>query len=561
MYTKKAVKKGMTAVLLAMMTVSVLAGCKKSSTVTKAGNTSETQTTESAVQSNVGAIPAPTIDTSRKSTANSDGKYEKITIGLADDPKDLGPTGYGATSYMIAAPNYMETLFDIKDNDYVPILAKGYTKVDDTHWEVQLYDNIYDSEGNHITASDVVYSIKLLQDSGKAVRYDYFQSAVAKDDYTVEFTWTKPVDSIGALEWPWCRTYIVSQKAYEAGNFTSAPVGTGPYKVSEYVAGSHLTLTANDKYWQSADKTDPDHKANVKTIEYDIIAETSQHVIALSTNQIQYSQYIPGENLKDFEEGGQYADKASVYITQGSALEVLMGNNTEGKITADPNFRKAMWYAIDNNAVAASVGTYLPSAALGTPFFSDYDKAWETDSENYMASMNLDKAKEYLAKTSYKGETLKLMGTSDEATKSAMTMIQTLLLNAGIKTEIKAEDGTMLEDDMLNADSWDILYKDCGGSSQVGEWNRFVNYNEFGTGKNMSFIQDDQLQKLYETASSISGHTKENMNTIHNYILQNGYYYALCSPEINAVYSKAFASLAYHEGEFLRPGACDYYLD
>ena len=83
---------------------------------------------------------------------------------------------------------------------------------------------------NNITADDVVFSINTLVDSGKALKYDKFESVKAVDDYTVEFTWTSPIDGIGDLEWPWCRTPIFSQKAYEEGNFHEAPVATGPYR-------------------------------------------------------------------------------------------------------------------------------------------------------------------------------------------------------------------------------------------------------------------------------------------------------------------------------------------
>ena len=51
------------------------------------------------------------------------------------------------------------------------------------------------------------------------------------------------------------------------------------------------------------------------------------------------------------------------------------------------------------------------------------------------------------------------------------------------------------------------------------------------------------------------------MAKVHDYIVENAYYHALCMPKMNAVYSKEFANLVYRESEFLLPGACDYYLD
>ena len=320
-------------------------------------------------------------------------------------------------------------------------------------------------------------------------------------------------------------------------------------------------MEANDDYWQTDDLRDAEHLANVQNVEYDIIAESSQHVIALSTDQIQYTESVPAENLADFEEGGQYAEGHSVYQTQGSGVEVLYPNCYEGKPTADINLRKAIFYALDNNAIATVAGTYDPAKAFGTPFFSDYNEEWETTDNNYMVVYDMDQAKEYLDQSSYNGEELTLLCPTDEASKSACTMIQTLLLQIGINVTIKSEDGTLLEKDALDPANFDLLYKDIGGGSQIGEWNRPINYNEFGTDYNNAMIHDDTLQNYLLTCATVEGHTEENMMEMHNYILDNAYYYAVCIPRTTAVYSDDFATLVYREHEFLRPGSCDYYLD
>ena len=147
---------------------------------------------------------------------------------------------------------------------------------------------------------------------------------------------------------------------------------------------SKVVLEANDDYWQTDELRDPEHEANVQTIEYNIISETAQHVIALSTGQIQYSEYVPSENIADFQEGGQYADGNDVYITQGSGLRVLMGNNAENSPMSDVNLRKAVYYAINNEAVSTVGGAVLPAKALGTSFFADYNPEWEAAENNYM---------------------------------------------------------------------------------------------------------------------------------------------------------------------------------
>lgn len=551
-------KRAAAITLAAAMAVS-LAGCGSGSA---GGKASQAGAAAAAEEQAAASSEAPKADTSRKTTAGSDEKYEKVTVALSSDPQDLAPyTWAGDHSKNYIYYNIYEPLFDFRGGEYIPILAKEYKDVDETHTNVILYDNIFDSAGNHITAQDVVFSTGLLVDSGNAVKYDIFDSVRAVGDYTVEYTWKGPVTQVGALEWPWCRTMIVSQKSYEEiGGFADKPVGTGPYTVSEYVSGSHLTLEANHKYWQSEELRDANHKANVQTIEYDIIAEASQHVIALGTDQIQYSQAVPAENLGDFSEGGQYADRYGVFVTQGSEMYILIPNCSEGNIMSDVNLRKAIFYAIDNNAIAAATGTSIAAAAFGTPFFEDYYPAWEK-TETYMNTYDPEKAKEYLEKSDYNGETISMEGFNREDLKSIMTMIQALLLQAGINVEINAKESALVQSDVNNPEAWDLLLWNPGGGTQVGEWNRPINYNEFGTGFNMAFLHDDTLQGLFETANTVDGHNEENMTKVHDYIVENAYFHALCMPKMNAVYSKDFANLVYRESEFLLPGACDYYLD
>lgn len=71
-----------------------------------------------------------------------------------------------------------------------------------------------------------------------------------------------------------------------------------------------------------------------------------------------------------------------------------MGNNAEESLMSDVNLRKAVYYGIDNEAIATVAGTVLPAKALGTPFFPDYNTDWETADNNYMAVYDPEKAQD-----------------------------------------------------------------------------------------------------------------------------------------------------------------------
>lgn len=102
-----------------------------------------------------------------------------------------------------------------------------------------------------------------------------------------------------------------------------------------------------------------------------------------------------------------------------------------------------------------------------------------------------------------------------------MTMIQTLLLNIGINVEINAEDEALVQTDSLDPTKWDLLITNAGGGCQIGEWNRFTNYNEFGTDYNMAYIHDDTLRITWLPVYT-GWPYYENMNAMHDYILENG---------------------------------------
>ena len=430
-------------------------------------------------------------------------RYPKIVIALNSDPQDLVPNNVNSGAKPFIYQNIYETLFDLESNDYIPVLAKGYTVIDDLHWQVEIYDYIYDSAGNHITADDVVFATKWLVESGFAFKYYMFGDITKVDDYTVEYTWTKPITDFGELEFPWCRTIIFSQEAFKSGNFATDPVATGPYVVTSFVSGSKVVLDANDNYWQT-DKSliSLRHQSHVQTIEYDIIAESSQHVIALETGTIDYSQQVPNENLAGFQDGGEFGDEYNVDIATGSFVYGLVINQSEGNPGNDLNFKLAVYYAIDNESVATALGgTFIPSKAFGTPHFADYVPAWD-DTPNYINTYDPDLAKEYLDKSTYTGQTLKFVTMSDETAKTMATVIQSFLLNIGINTEIETTEPNLMGGYFIDPTTFDIIINGMGGGSQIGEWNRVMNNQELGTDYSVGFVKDPELQRLFEIAKA-----------------------------------------------------------
>ena len=196
----------------------------------------------------------------------------------------------------------------------------------------------------------------------------------AVDEYTVAYHW-KEKPSAAQLEFILVRTFIFSQKAFEEHNFATEPVATGPFVVSGFVSGSELVLEANDDYW--AEKTSEDvsarlglHKATVQTIEFKVISESSQAVVALEMNTVDFCDYVTFSMLAEFEEGGPYSDQYNVDINLSGDYYYMMPNMASSVTGDDLNLRLAMYYALDNDAIATAMGSsYAPLKSLGTAYF------------------------------------------------------------------------------------------------------------------------------------------------------------------------------------------------
>ena len=81
---------------------------------------------------------------------------------------------------------------------------------------------------------------------------------------------------------------IVSQKSYEASTtgFSSDPIGSGPYYISNWIPGASLTLKKDENYWG---KDEGFNNQNVDEIHVKFIAEPAQVAIELETGNVDFA--------------------------------------------------------------------------------------------------------------------------------------------------------------------------------------------------------------------------------------------------------------------------------
>lgn len=197
----------------------------------------------------------------------------------------------------------------IISGEFVPAIVKEYTIAEDgKSMTCTIFDYITDSAGNKLTANDVKFSFETGTALGYITGVSMIDEIVVDNDYQFTFKFGKEL-RLGDLDTIF-RTAIVTQAAYEAdpNGMSTNPVGTGPYTLTSYTAGSSFTYTAREDFWQ----TDENYlcardRANVKTINYVILAESSQRTMALEQKSIDMCSEISNEDIGEFREGGAYS--------------------------------------------------------------------------------------------------------------------------------------------------------------------------------------------------------------------------------------------------------------
>lgn len=200
---------------------------------------------------------SPVILEKLPSIADGDAKVEPVTVAEGD--------------LVVTAAGELKALK--KDEKVIPsgcqssdcaITWDGMTelKMDRMTASFQLKPGLVWSDGEPLTADDSVYSFQVAADPATPVnRYlvDRTFSYLALDERTVEW---KGIP--GYLDSLYRESFFLPLPRHAWGQYdpadllttsdvTEKPLGWGPYVVSEWVKGDHITLTKNEKYFRAAE--------------------------------------------------------------------------------------------------------------------------------------------------------------------------------------------------------------------------------------------------------------------------------------------------------------------
>ncbi len=555
---KKKAEKLVAGLLCMTMAISVFAGCGSSDTeeetseVTAEISEGEEDDEETVVEVEETEFEEYLQDGSSVKAVEVDGNYlfDKLICSVSTDGAQFDPfVGNTWSSIHLNSLIYQKLAnVDAYGNLYYCML-KSVEEVDDTHYRLVLWDCIYDSEGNHITASDVDFSFQQIIANGRGGSISKFDHFDIEDDYSLVWVCSSPF-TMGEFEKQLSNVVICSQAAYEASGETgmsSTPVGTGPYVLSSYVPGSTVVLEANENYWMRNLSDDVKSELyateaqNVKTLEFQIIQDSATRAIALEMGTIDVADALDGADVDVMYATGDY----SLVTMPETAPFTLSFNCDEQSVCSDLRIRQAICYALDTEKIVNGIS--LPGEAAGCllPNQADTPDEWLTEeyADSYYA-YDLDKAHELMEEAGYDGEKIEIVYIDSNPRTDMVIMIQSQLQSAGFNVDITALDAPLLDIAVTDPSEFDIRILTMGGgyyvSNAVSQFAQSEVEQTIGNGLNINFVSDDKLEELIKAENE--DNSVENINALADYItFDQCYAYSiltyskvtLCSDEID----------------------------
>lgn len=484
---------------------------------------------------------------------------DSITVGVQSDPADFAPWAANSNGRTNALWGLYQELGHIISGEFVPAIVKEYTIAEDgKSMTCTIFDYITDSAGNKLTANDVKFSFETGTALGYIIGVSMIDEIVVDNDYQFTFKFGKEL-RLGDLDTIF-RTAIVTQAAYEAdpNGMSTNPVGTGPYTLTSYTAGSSFTYTAREDFWQ----TDENYlcardRANVKTINYVILAESSQRTMALEQKSIDMCSEISNEDIGEFREGGAYSGDYWTYGVPDNLSLLIFCNCDSSRLTSNKDLRTAIFYAINAETILQSVynGNGTNPKSMSPTWGTGY--AASVDSEDNYYNYSVDKAKEYLEKAGYNGEELTILTEATGNVANSAVLVQAFLSAAGINAKIQSVDSTILQATYTNPDGWDILLTQNACNTYAITAFNPLSSDRYTTGT-INHIYDDKLQELLATAYAMSTAGEESFKALHDYVVENAYGMNLVNYTTTYVVPSFMDSVCLSYKKSFIPGGCTY---
>ena len=283
------------------------------------------------------------------------GDVLRTAIGI--DPDTLDPAAQTTTTAAQIVDMMAETLVTIDEKGALkPLLATKWEQSGDgLSWTFTLRQGVKFSDGTPFNAQAVKFSIdRLLSPTtfkavpGPLGGKNGIQAVDVVDDTHVKFTLGSKLAPFVSAMTTTAAAIVSPASVGVAPNkpeVITQPVGTGPYKFKERVAGDHITLEVNKGYWG----TSPNYESQV----YKVVPEAASREALLKSGGADVIALPPANDIPALQ-----ADSSLKVVMAPSDRTIQIVINTQDQtqpLLQKPEVRAALNYAVDKDAIIKNV--------------------------------------------------------------------------------------------------------------------------------------------------------------------------------------------------------------
>jgi peptide/nickel transport system substrate-binding protein len=263
-----------------------------------------------------------------------------VTYGLEGDVRGLEPAlSYDFTANPVVCNISEGLMMFTPDGGLEPLIAETFDQPDELTYVYTLRDGVVFSDGSPVTIDDVVASIARVRDpevaGPLAWMYDVPEATVERtDDKTITISLATPSALFRYVTATTAGHVIPAAAIEQFGlDLLRNPVGTGPYQLANWAAGSEIVLEKNPNYWQEG-------KPYFDRFIYKIVEEGTTRVTGLKNDELNIVAQLPPDQI----EAVMGFENVNFQEVVGYTINI-MALRTDQPPFDDVNIRKAVSYA------------------------------------------------------------------------------------------------------------------------------------------------------------------------------------------------------------------------
>ncbi len=338
---------------------------------------------------------------------------------------DLTATPASATAAVVLY-NIQECLVKVdRHGKIVPWLAERWHTTDNRNYTFFLKHGVRFHNGRELRAADVKFVFERAMNPETKHPYPGYYAAIGdiivKDDYTLTFA-LKSLNANFLLNMARQGSVIYPREAVDT--LKSEPIGTGPFRLAEWVRGDRIVLVRSPDYHVKG-------LPKLDKVVFRFIPDPNATLAALKAGDVDASLFGLGpEHVQELQKDARFQ-----VIAGDTTNDVILAMNNSRKPYADVRVRRAITHAIDKQEVLKGA-MFGMGKILGTnvdplnPYFVDLASAMPYDPA---------KAKTLLAEAGYPNgfETVLKVAPQYYYTVRSGEIIANQLAKVGVKVKIE----------------------------------------------------------------------------------------------------------------------------